>query len=163
LKTIHSFRGFIDEFLSKIGDMFHVYLQTLFEKNYQPLSDKLAISDYSSYLTELLEIAKIKNLRVKDIAMEEYQEKFGVNTYFYCIRGKLESDSGRFDKARYLYETSLDLDPTNTDALNNLGFLYPYRYNNLLEAQRLYEKALNINPYLILTLLNLGVLYRSLK
>jgi tetratricopeptide (TPR) repeat protein len=160
LKKINSYCGFIDEFLSRIVDMFHIDYQSLVEKNYQPLFDKLGVTDYT-YLTELLEIAKIKDIGLKDIALEEYQDKFGANSYFYSIKAKIENDFGRTDKAKYFYNKSLDLDPTNTDALNNLGFLYHYTYGDFCKAGELYERALRINPSLITTLLNLGVLYNQ--
>jgi tetratricopeptide (TPR) repeat protein len=160
LKIIRTYSGFIDEFLSKIVDMFHIDHQELIDKQYKPLFDKIGVMDVT-YLIELLAISKIENLKVKDIALEEYQGRFGVNTYFYCMKGKLESDLGRIDKARYYYMKSLELDPLNTETMNNLGFLYNYAFKNLPEAQKLYEQALSLNPDLVVTLLNLGVLYRK--
>ncbi len=160
LKTIGTYAGFIDEFLSKIVDMLHVDFQTLVENQYRPLFSKIGVDDIT-YLVELINISKIDNLRIKDIALEEYQNKFGVNTYLFCMKGKLESDLGRIDKARYYYNKSLEYDSNNTDALNNLGFLFHYFFNDLVEAEKLYKKALNINPDFITTLLNLGVLYRN--
>ena len=162
LKIIGTFTGFIDEFLSKIVDMLHIDYETLIKKQYKPLFEKLGITDVN-YLVELLVISKIENLKIKDIALEEYQSRFGANTYFYCMKGKLESDLGRIDKARYCYIKSLELDPTNTETMNNLGFLYNYAFNNLPEAQKLYEEALSLNPDMVVTLLNLGVLYRKTK
>ncbi|GAA4430718.1 hypothetical protein GCM10023091_00340 [Ravibacter arvi] len=122
LKIINLIGGFIEEFFTKVANMYHLDHDTLIETNYRQIFEKLGISDHS-HLTELIKVSRISDSQLKEIALEAYSEKFDTNTYYYSLRGKLENNSGRHKKARDSYNKSLETDPTNTDALNNLGYL----------------------------------------
>jgi hypothetical protein len=62
------------------------------------------------------------------------------------------------DEARKAYESSLKLDPNNSDVLNNLATIY-YSTKQYSSAERLYRRALKLSPKDAIIHKNLGTAY----
>jgi len=76
----------------------------------------------------------------------------------YFDRAIYYSMSGNYENAIAMYKKSIELNPVDEKAHNNLGNVY--RNIGLYgEAMEKYDEALKINPYLVEAYNNLGILY----
>jgi tetratricopeptide (TPR) repeat protein len=79
--------------------------------------------------------------------------------YEYYLEGcRYDENERTFDEAERAYQMALELDPTLSNALTNLGNL-EYRRGSLDEAERYYRKALDCDPEQPEALYNLGFVY----
>jgi len=69
---------------------------------------------------------------------------------------------GKLDEARAIYENSLTIDPTMTDALFGIGNIYQ-RKGDLLSAAAQYRRVLTMDPTYLRARNNLGIVYILLK
>ncbi len=72
----------------------------------------------------------------------------------------LKSKNADTDEVLYYYKTAVEMDPTNTQALEQLGRLY-HSMNQLDKAERVFLKALKIDPGLGSIKLSLAWIYLS--
>jgi tetratricopeptide (TPR) repeat protein len=81
-----------------------------------------------------------------DNALKEYRtasEKLPVaNLYI----GNIYFQRGDLEEAESFYRKTIDKDPDNADAYNNLAWLYYNKKERLDEAERLVVKAIDLNP-----------------
>lgn len=70
----------------------------------------------------------------------------------------LKGKGGDIDEVLYYYKTAADMDPTNTQALEQLGRLY-YSLNKFDKAEQVFLKALKVDPRLTSVKLSLGWIY----
>ena len=111
-------------------------LEKLREKNYKPIKDYVTnIMQLEDKKSQLLNIAFEPNQKDKEIALEEYKEKFGADYYYYFVKGEyFLRFSGKHQDSEYSYTEAIRLKPDYADAYNNRG----YEYNK----QRKYKKAI---------------------
>lgn len=64
----------------------------------------------------------------------------------YLYLGNVHFQKNELDKAEKFYKRSIEKDPNNADAYNNLAWLYHMRGENLEEAETLVLKAIELNP-----------------
>ena len=78
--------------------------------------------------------------------------------YAYYLEGcRLDEDEATWRQAESAYSSAIDLDPTLSNAITNLGNLR-YRQRRLVEAEALYLRALEVEPGQPEGLYNLGFL-----
>jgi tetratricopeptide (TPR) repeat protein len=65
---------------------------------------------------------------------------------FYFDYACAAQQAGSYDKAAELFKKSIELDPTNAEAYNALGFMWIEQKENLDEAEGLIRKALTFDP-----------------
>jgi len=65
---------------------------------------------------------------------------------FYFQYGAAAEQAGRYVKAAELFQKSIDLDPSNAESLNYLGFMWADHNENLDKAEKLIRRALEIEP-----------------
>lgn len=68
---------------------------------------------------------------------------------------------GDFKKTIKLYETSIDLYPNYTSALNNLANIYQLRKNNFM-AKNLLIRAITIDPTFSTAWMNLAIVEKAI-
>ena len=66
--------------------------------------------------------------------------------------------NNKINSAIECYNTFIQLEPSSSNAHNNLGSAYKSK-NNLYEAQKCYERAIQLNPNNVLALTNLGTVF----
>lgn len=145
----------LDIYLCMLADMKHLNLDQMRSEGYYSLLQKIGFSNIT-YLVELLEIALIEDLKTREIALDEYFHKYPPNAYSLAIRAELASKQGNYEKAKLNYLRSLELEPMNSIALNNLGYLFDSKLEDYKNAKVYYEKAIEIDPDFIVAKLNLG-------
>ena len=74
----------------------------------------------------------------------------------------LKAKGADIDEVLYYYKTAVDMDPTNTQALEQLGRLY-YALNNFDKAEKVFVKALRIDPGMKDVKLSLAWIYMLYK
>lgn len=144
-------------FLNKISSIKNITYKELKNQGFKPLFDKMDFNDLT-YVIELLTIVSIKDVNKKEIALDEYINRFPPNTYYFTIRGRCAETEKKFDRARVFYEKALELDAKNTEALNQIGLMMHYHYKIKNQARTFYETAIKANPQLTITRLNLAAL-----
>lgn len=165
LKIVDQIYSGIDNFLGLISGMLNFSFAELKEKGYKPILDHIGFNDIT-YLLELLVATQIKDVESKEIALDDYFEKYPPNTFGYFYRGITASQKGHHRKAIHNYRKSIKLDPNNSEALNNLGFLLEYTVRTeeaIDEAKTLYERAVEERPDFVVAKLNLGVILNRLE
>ena len=65
---------------------------------------------------------------------------------FYFDYAAAAQQTGRYAKAAELFKKSIELDPTNPEAYNALGYMWVEQKQNLDEAEPLIRKALSFEP-----------------
>jgi tetratricopeptide (TPR) repeat protein len=111
-----------------------------------------------SWAYELLAISNLKDQNAKELALDAYLMHFSANTYYYTIKGVSCSDSKKFKQAALNYLQAIKLDPNNSQALNNLGWLNDRIFNNKDVAKQYYEKSIVVDEKFTVARLNLGTL-----
>ncbi len=106
-------------------------------------------------LAQIMETSDNSN-RLKKL--NEHLTKFPPSTYYYALKGSTHRNLKQFEEAKINYLNSLSLDTNNIEALNGLGLLYDYQFDDKDQARNYYEKALTIEPNQTIVRLNLGVL-----
>lgn len=150
----------LDLQLAKLADMNHLTVKQMRLENYRSLIQKIGGTEIS-HLYDLLEISLIADTRRKEIAIDDYFEKYPPNTYSYGIRAALAKELGNFERSKSNYERSIALDPSNATSLNNLGYLHLSVYQDKTTAKSYFEKALAADPSMVIAKLNLAVLLSS--
>jgi len=64
----------------------------------------------------------------------------------YLYMGNVYFAEGELDNAEKYYRKAIDADTGNSDARNNLAWLYYTRNTNLEEAELLVRNAIRLNP-----------------
>lgn len=148
----------IDGFLKRISESLHYSPEEIIKNNYEPIINILGIDLEPKALIDLLGIVLISNLEKREIALDEYLQKYKESSYFYSIKGGTSRDLKKFDQAIYYYNKGLKLDSTNYEILNNLGQILENVRKDYEQAKICYEKAIESKPELDIPRLNLGVL-----
>ena len=64
----------------------------------------------------------------------------------YLYMGNIYFQKNDFDEAESAYKKAIEKEPSNSDAYNNLAWLYYTKKENLNEAEELALKAIELNP-----------------
>ena len=99
------------------------------EEQIKQILNRFSIGDYDYVLIKLKELSK----------------KNPYSTYLKNLLGSTYLKINDVENAIKSFNLSLQLDPKNIAAINNLGNTYK-NSNNYLEAEKLYLRALKINP-----------------
>lgn len=158
LKLIDTIYSSIDSFLKKIGDFKTASLDELKKENYRSIIEYLGFEDVS-YLIDLLMISRIENATLRETALTNHINKFGISYSALFYKAKIKTDFGFYEEAKQLYRRLLKLNDKDFVALNNYGFLLYQRFNKINKAIECYKKALEISPNLIVARLNLAYAY----
>ena len=81
-----------------------------------------------------------------DQAINEYKKAAGKNPVGYLYLGNVYFQKNDPLEAEKNYEMAIKKDPQNSDAYNNLAWLYYTRNNNLDRAESLAQKAVQLDP-----------------
>ncbi|MCX7913472.1 MAG: tetratricopeptide repeat protein [Thermodesulfovibrionales bacterium] len=81
-----------------------------------------------------------------DDAIKQYEAAAKKNPDALLYLGNAYFLKGELDKAESCYKKSIRERPENSDAYNNLAWIYYLRKENLKEAKYLVKKALELNP-----------------
>ncbi len=79
-------------------------------------------------------------------ALKEYKTASKKLPVAYLYLGNIYFQKEEFDEAEYFYKKAISKDPQNSEAYNNLAWLYFIKRENLDEAERLSFKAIELNP-----------------
>lgn len=151
----------LDSFLKKISDSIHYTPEDIISKRYEPIISKVGIDLDAKALTDLLSIAAIENLELREIELDNYSRKNPDSSYYYSIKAGTSRDFRKFFQAVYYYEKGLEKDQFNFEILNNLAQVLEKVFKEYDKAKELYERAINANPNFDIPRLNLGVLLKS--
>ena len=81
-----------------------------------------------------------------DSALKEYEKASKKLTIAYLYMGNIYFLKNDYEKAESFYRKTIDKDPKNADAYNNLAWLYYIKRENLDEAEDLALKAIELDP-----------------
>ena len=81
-----------------------------------------------------------------DNALKEYETASKKLPAAYLYIGNIYYVKGEFDKAEGYYKEAIRKDPKNSDACNNLAWLYYLERKDLGEAEKLASRAVDLNP-----------------
>ncbi|WP_435550004.1 tetratricopeptide repeat protein [Desulfobacterium sp. N47] len=81
-----------------------------------------------------------------DPAIKQYEMAAKSLPVAYLYLGNVYFKKNNFDEAVNNYKEAIRKDPQNSDAYNNLAWLYYTKKENLEEAEKLVLKAMTINP-----------------
>ena len=81
-----------------------------------------------------------------DNALKEYKLASKKLPLAYLYIGNICFQKNEFDEAEFAYKKAIKNAPNNSDACNNLAWLYCTKKENLDEAERLVLKAMKLNP-----------------
>jgi tetratricopeptide (TPR) repeat protein len=158
LKQLEIIYSSVDNFLKTLGDLKTSTLESLKNENYKSIIDYLGFEDIR-FLLDLFLISKIEDLTVKELAIERHIQTFGESAYALFSKAATKGKIGKKTEAKLLFEKSLQLDPNNAAAWNNLGFLFDKQFNQINKAFDCYKKAIEIEPSLIVARINLATVY----
>ncbi len=81
-----------------------------------------------------------------DNALKEYKLASKKHPLAYLYMGNIYFQKNDFDEAESAYRKTIKKDSDNSDAYNNLAWLYYTKKENLNEAEELALKAIELNP-----------------
>lgn len=81
-----------------------------------------------------------------DNALKEYKLASKNLPLAYLYMGNIYFQKNDFDKAESAYKKAIEKEPSNSDAYNNLAWLYYTKKENLNEAEELELMAIELNP-----------------
>lgn len=81
-----------------------------------------------------------------EAAIKEYKAASRKNPLAYLYIGNVYFEMKDYEKAEGYYKMAIEEDPQNSDAYNNLAWLYYITGKNLEEAERFALKAIELNP-----------------
>ncbi|MBI4653590.1 MAG: tetratricopeptide repeat protein [Nitrospirae bacterium] len=81
-----------------------------------------------------------------DNALKEYKLASKKLPLAYLYMGNIYFQKNEFDEAESTYKKAIKKNPDNSDAYNNLAWLYYTKKGNLNEAEELALKAIELNP-----------------
>ena len=81
-----------------------------------------------------------------DNALKEYRLASKKLPLAYLYMGNIYFQKNDFDEADSAYKKAIEKEPSNSDAYNNLAWLYYTKRENLSEAEELALKAIELNP-----------------
>lgn len=88
-------------------------------------------------------------------AINEYVSKYGENECGWTEKGRIHFERGEYQAGLEATRRSLDLNPYNTHAWNNLGILLNRTNAPAVEVKRAYANALRLDPYNMASMMNL--------
>ena len=162
LKLIDEIYDNIDFFLSEITGVLNVSFEELRNKGYKPLLTELGITEISNVI-DLLEISRIKELEDKEIALEEYFEKYEPNTFAYFFKGQLAERRSEFKRALRNYYKALDKDNHNIEAFFRIGEIRLFQFKEVNEGLFFLNKTLELKPDHDGALIDMGQFYLQFK
>ncbi|MFN3479948.1 MAG: tetratricopeptide repeat protein [Thermodesulfovibrionales bacterium] len=81
-----------------------------------------------------------------EAAIKEYETASKKNPLAYLYLGNVYFEIKDYERAEAYYKKTIEENPQNSDAYNNLAWLYYITGKNLEEAERLVLKAIELNP-----------------
>lgn len=81
-----------------------------------------------------------------DNALKEYKLASEKNPLAYLYMGNVYLQKNDYDEAENYYKKTVEENPQNADAHNNLAWVYYLKKENLGEAEALALKAIELNP-----------------
>jgi len=157
LKTLNEIALNINNFLHILLEIKNVSYEELIKEKYASILNAIGYENFS-WAFELLAISDLKDIKAKELALDAYLLHFPPNTHYYTIKGVMYADTKRFEQAVLNYLQAVNLDPNNTQALNNLGWINDKVFNNKEAAKQYYIKVIAIDEKFTVARLNLGVL-----
>jgi tetratricopeptide (TPR) repeat protein len=157
LKTLNEIALNINNFLQILTEIKNISYEELIKENYRSILNVIGYENIS-WAFELLAISNLKDNNAKELALDAYSMHFPANTHYYTIKGLTCSDAGKYEQAMLNYLQAIRLDPSNTQALNNLGWLNDRVFNIKEKAKQFYLKAIAIDEKFTTARLNLGTL-----
>ncbi len=79
-------------------------------------------------------------------ALKEYESASKKLPVAYLYMGNVYFQKHNYEKAEYYYKKAIKKDPANSDAYNNLAWMYFLNNEKLDEAEKLVLKAIELNP-----------------
>jgi tetratricopeptide (TPR) repeat protein len=161
LEELRSYRqvaGSVDAFTSQIATRLHLSPEQLYEENYKSLIERIGYEWNPARFVNLLSVAVIPDLQARELGLDRHLKEFGESSYYYTIRAGTAYAQGNLERAVYMYEEAIKLNPEDYTALNNLGRLKETFLQDFSEARRYYEAAIKVKPDFDIPRLNLGVL-----
>lgn len=143
--------------MQKLTEIKNISYDELIKEKYASILNAIGYENFT-WASELLAISDLKDYKAKELALDLYLLHFPPNTHYYTIKGVMYSDTKRYEQAVLNYLQAITLDPNNTQALNNLGWIHDKVFNNKEEAKKYYQKAIMVDDQFTIARLNLGVL-----
>jgi len=81
-----------------------------------------------------------------DNALKEYKLASKKLPLAYLCMGNIYFQKNDFDEAESAYKKAIEKEPSNSDAYNNLAWIYYTKKENLNEAEEFALKAIELNP-----------------
>lgn len=79
-------------------------------------------------------------------ALKEYKAASKKIPVAYLYMGNVYFEKHNYEEAEYYYKKVIKKEPTNSDAYNNLAWMYFINNEKLDEAEKLVLKAIELNP-----------------
>ncbi|NWF98782.1 MAG: tetratricopeptide repeat protein [Nitrospirae bacterium] len=79
-------------------------------------------------------------------ALKEYEAASKKLPVAYLYMGNVYFQKHNYEEAEYYYKKAIKKDPSNSDAYNNLAWMYFLINKNIDEAEKLALKAIELNP-----------------
>jgi tetratricopeptide (TPR) repeat protein len=114
----------------------------------QQAKDKFGKSDPDavSMMTGMVYYKQKKYPQAEKAFKELLSRTDGKNDDAYYFLGSVYLDQEQYKKAEDAFRKAIEINPTSSNALNALGYMYADRGIKLDEAKKLIEQALEINP-----------------
>ena len=148
----------LDTFFRTITELNVLPIHTLKQQNYRPILDLIGVDD-ERLLEEMLAIWQLTDQEEREIAMEEFAEKYPKNQYYFFSKGYFEDEVKQYKKAKLSYQQAMRINPDYANAHYNLGNLLQNQFGEYDLARTHYQDALRINPDYAAAHNNLAVLF----
>ena len=135
----------LDNFFQTITELKVHSIQELKQQNYRPILDLVGVED-EQLLEEVLAIWQLTDREEREIALEEFAEKYPKNQYYFFSKGYFEFEEKQYKKAKLSYQAALRINPDYAEAHYNLGILLMTNFQGYDLARTHYQDALRINP-----------------
>ncbi len=128
-----------------------LFIYLLFTIHYSLLTGcampKIVILDDPLSLEERMNLGVVYEKKGEfDNALKEYKLASKKLPLAYLYMGNIYFQKNEFDEAESAYKKAIKKNPDNSDAYNNLAWLYYTKKGNLNEAEELVLKAIELNP-----------------
>lgn len=149
----------IQKILADLSDQLNISTDQLFDSFYKPLTDRMKIEPNFQHMSKLIPISFIPDPSKRLERLKKYMHENRLeHTWCSSIEASCYRDLGKTNKAITYYKKSVQQDPLNDVAWNNLGRVYEKATKNYSEAQKSYLKAIEAAPKFDVPRLNLGPL-----
>ena len=132
---------------------------------FQPVSGQVvmafSLATFGEHIADVLAMPRVDPSAPVAVEDSPTEANGGTTAYRHFVEACAAEDRGDIQTAEHLFRQAVDLEPTMSAALTNLGNLV-YRQGELEEARRMYERALDHDPLQAEARYNLANLYEDL-